>query len=407
MIDDLPPPFTRRAIAGLAAGILLLAACSAGGAAGPSSTGGGNAPPAGGGASASAASAANAGAGGAGAAGCGNPAGATAGTYGGAAASIVAGILCGMPDIDPCAYLDPAGVQALFTVTLDTPTTDHLGNCTWPLTDPTVGDGLEVVVNVGEGEGPLDNDMGIGGDTTAISGIGDKASWQLLAGYFPHLGAVKGDTTCELTAAGGNAQLKVPTSGTGPLAGIDPTALPAFMQQFGQLCNEIFTGLARGGPPPSQAASQGTSRPTVDPCSLLMLADVQALFKVALGTPQSPVTGECDWALSDPSKGDGALSLHVDRSQPGLAQDMVLAPQMTSLGGVGDSARWGLGVGVDPLLIATKGSHGCELAVTGDLTTLNVATVTDIYTSITPSALPGFIQQLGSLCNEVFTGLGS
>ena len=69
-------------------------------------------------------------------------------------ASIVAGVLCGMPDIDPCAYLDPADVQALFTVTLDTPTTDHLGNCTWPLTDPSVGDGLEVVVNVGEGEGP-------------------------------------------------------------------------------------------------------------------------------------------------------------------------------------------------------------------------------------------------------------
>ncbi len=340
------------------------------------------------------------------ASGCGNPAGAAAGAYGGAAASMVAGILCGMPDIDPCAYLDPASVQALFTVSLDQPSTDHLGNCTWPLTDPTVGDGLEVVVNEGEGEGPLDNDMGIGGDTTNISGIGDKASWQLLAGYFPHLGAVKGDTTCELTAAGGNAQLKVPTSGTGPLASINPTALPAFMQHFGELCNQIFAGLAGGGSPP-QAASQDTSRPKVDPCSLLKPADVQALFKAALGSPQSPITGECDWALSDPSKGDGALSLHVDRSQPGLAQDMVLAPQMTSLSGVGDSAKWGLGVGVDPLLIATKGSHGCELAVTGDLTQVNVATVTGIYTTIDPSALPGFIQQLGGLCNEVFAGMRS
>ena len=179
------------------------------------------------------------------------------------------------------------------------------------------------------------------------------------------------------------------------------------MQRFGQLCNQIFAGLAKGGPPPSQAASQATPQPKVDACSLLKPADVQTLFKAALGAPQSPITGECDWALSDPSKGDGALSLHVDRSQPGLAQDMVLAPQMTSLSGVGDSAKWGLAVGVDPLLIATKGNHGCELAVTGDLTQLNVATVPGIYTTIDPSALPGFIQQLGSLCNEVFAGLGS
>ena len=160
MTDQPSNPLTRRAIAGLAAGILLLAACSAGGAAGPSSAGAGNGSAAGGGA---AASATNAGAGGAGAAGCHNPAGATVGAVGGAYASMLAGVICGMPDIDPCAYLDPANVQALFAVTLDTPTTDHLGNCTWPLTDPSVGDGLAVVVNVGEGEGPLDTDMGIGG----------------------------------------------------------------------------------------------------------------------------------------------------------------------------------------------------------------------------------------------------
>lgn len=396
---------TRRpALTGLTAIALVLAltACSAGGAAGPSSAGAGNGSAAGGGAPASAANA-----GGGGSAGCGNPAGATVGAAGGAYASMLAGVICGMPNIDPCAYLDPASVQALFAVTLDTPTTDHLGNCTWPLTDPSVGDGLEVIVNVGQGEGPLDADMGIGGDATAISGIGDKASWQLLAGYFPHLGAVKGDTTCELTAGGGNAQLKVPTSGTGPLAGIDPSAVPGFMTKFGQLCNQIFAGLAKGGPPPSQVASQTTPQPKVDPCSVLASADVQALFKAALGAPQSPLTGECDWALSDPSKGDGGLTLHLDRSQAGLAQDMVLAPKMTSLSGVGDSAEWGLAVGVDPLLIATKGAHGCELAVTGDLTQLNVATVAGIYTTIDPSALPGFIQQLGGLCTKVFAGLGS
>ncbi len=396
-------PLTRRAIAGLAAGILLLAACSAGGAAGPTSPGAGNGSGASGGA---ASSATNAGSGG-GAAGCANPAGATVGAVVGADASMLAGVICGMPDIDPCAYLDPASVQALFAVTLDAPTTDHLGNCTWPLTDPSVGDGLAVVVNVGQGEGPLDTDMGMGGATTAISGIGDKASWQLLAGYFPHLGAVKGDTTCELTVGGGNAQLNVARSGTGPLAGIDPSAVPGFMAKLGQLCNQIFAGLVKGGPPPSQAASQTTPQPKVDPCSLLTPADVQPLFKAALGAPQSPLTGECDWALSDLSKGDGGLTLHVDRSQAGLAQDMVLAPQMTSLSGVGDSAKWGLAVGVDPLLIATKGAHGCELAVTGDLAQLNVATVAGIYTTIDPSALAGFIQQLGGLCTTVFAGLGS
>ena len=36
-----------------------------------------------------------------------------------------------------------------------------------------------------------------------------------------------------------------------------------------------------------------------------------------------------------------------------------------------------------------------------------MATVTGIYTTIDPSALPGFIQQLGGLCNEVFAGMRS
>ena len=199
----------------------------------------------------------------------------------------------------------------------------------------------------------------------------------------------------------------MPTSGTGPLAGIDPiraaglhepvrAALQPDLRRPGQGWAAAVAGRVADHP-----AAQG------GPLLAPQAADVQALFKVALGAPKSPLTGECDWALSDPSKGDGALSLHVDRSQAGLAQDMVLAPQMTSLSGVGDSAKWGLAVGVDPLLIATKGAHGCELAVTGDLTQLNVATVTGIYTTITPSALPGFIQQLGGLCNKVFAGLGS
>ncbi len=232
-------PLTRRTIAGLAAGILLLAACSAGGAAGPSSAGAATAA-AGGGAATSAPSG---GAGGAVAAGCHNPAGATVGAVGGAYASLFAGVLCGMPDIDPCSYLKLADVQALFKATLGQPTADHLGNCTWPLADPSQGDGLDIVVNVGQGTSSLDQDMGIGGSVTPISGFGDKATWGLIAGYFPHFGAVKGNATCELTAGGGNASLNVATTGQGPLAAIDPAAVAPFMAKFGALCNQIFAGL--------------------------------------------------------------------------------------------------------------------------------------------------------------------
>lgn len=239
MTDHPSTPLTRRAIAGLAAGILLLAACSAGGAAGPSAAGAGNGSAAGAGGPTSAA---NVGGGG-GAAGCGNPAAATVGAVGGAYASMLAGVLCGMPNIDPCSYLKPADVQALFKTPLGQPTTDHLGNCTWPLADPSQGDGLDIVVNVGQGEGPLNNDMGTGGSTTPISGIGDHASWGLLGGYFPHLGAVKGQATCEVDISGGDGQLGVPTSGQGVFAKIDAAALPGFMQRFGALCNDIFAGL--------------------------------------------------------------------------------------------------------------------------------------------------------------------
>ncbi len=178
---------------------------------------------------------------------CGNPAGAQVGAVGGPLASVLGAALCGMADIDPCSMLNQADVQALFSEPLGTSTTDHTGDCTWPLSDPNKGDGLDIVVNVGEGEGPLDTDMGLS-DTTPISGIGDKAMWGLLAGYFPHLGAVKGNATCELSAgSGGDGQLNVPTTGQGEFAKIDAAALPGFLQKFGGLCNEIFAALEAKG----------------------------------------------------------------------------------------------------------------------------------------------------------------
>jgi hypothetical protein len=167
----------------------------------------------------------------------------TSGAGNGPESAPTGGAVLGLPDIDPCSKLAQADVQALFSVPLGTSTTDHTGNCTWPLSDPSQGDGLDVVVNVGQGEGPLDQDMGLTGELTSISGVGDHASWGLLAGYFPHLGAVKGQYTCELTIGGGNAELSVPTTGKGVFAAIDPSALPGFMQKFGALCSSIFAGL--------------------------------------------------------------------------------------------------------------------------------------------------------------------
>jgi hypothetical protein len=224
--------FLSRSLAALALATSL-AACSTGGAAAPASTAG-----------ESQAGGASGGANGAaGASGCGNPLGGAVGAAGGPYASIVGAALCQMVNIQPCSMLKPADVQALFSVPLATTRSDLMGDCTWRLSDPDRGDGLDVSINVGKGEAALDRDMGLAGDQTAISGVGDHASWSLLAGYFPHLGAVKGNTTCELTIGGGNGQLSVPTTGKGVFAKIDPSALPAFMQQFGALCNEIFAGL--------------------------------------------------------------------------------------------------------------------------------------------------------------------
>jgi hypothetical protein len=213
----------------------MLAACAGGGSAGQPSAGAASGAPG--------ATVAVGDATGTGGAGCGNPAGASVGAVGGAFASILGGVLCGMPDINPCALVKQADVQALFSVPLGSTTPDHTGNCTWRLSDPSKGDGLDIVVNVGQGEGPLDDDMGLSGAVTSISGIGDHANWGLLAGYFPHLGAVKGNDTCELTIGGGNGQLSVHSSGKGVFAKIDAAALPGFMQHLGALCNEIFAGL--------------------------------------------------------------------------------------------------------------------------------------------------------------------
>jgi hypothetical protein len=234
-----PAAGRAKAAVALAALALALAACAGG-------TGGSPTSPAASGGSAPAGGVAVTGSQGPSAS-CGNPAGAQVGAAGGPLASVLGAALCGMADIDPCSMLKASDVQALFSEPLGTPTTDHTGDCTWPLSDPNKGDGLDIVVNVGEGEGPLDTDMGLS-DTTPISGIGDKAMWGLLAGYFPHLGAVKGSATCELTAgSGGNGQLNVPTTGKGEFAKIDAAALPAFLQKFGGLCNEIFAALEAGG----------------------------------------------------------------------------------------------------------------------------------------------------------------
>ena len=228
MIDDLPTPFTRRAIAGLAAGILLLAACSAGGAAGPSTTGDGGAP-------------ATIAASGGGAGACGNPLGATVGAAGGANASVLGAALCGMTNIQPCSMLNAADVQALFSVPLATTMSDVMGTCTWNLSDQSKGDGLYVYVTVGDSseQSSVTTAMASG---TPESGVGDKAAYEPI-GPFPHLGAVKGQVTCELTIGGGDGQLSVPTSGQGVFATIEAAALPGFIQHFGALCNQIFEGL--------------------------------------------------------------------------------------------------------------------------------------------------------------------
>jgi hypothetical protein len=125
---------------------------------------------------------------------------------------------------------------------------DHLGNCSWRLADSNNGDGLDVAVN--NDQHALANDIGLPSPGASgqfaiqpLSGVGDSARWELLGGYFPHVGAIKGQATCELTTSGGDAQLSVKTTGKGDFATIDPVALPGFIQKFGALCNEIFAGL--------------------------------------------------------------------------------------------------------------------------------------------------------------------
>jgi len=181
---------------------------------------------------------------------CANPAGSAVNQVGGAYASELANALCHMADIDPCSMLKAADVQDLFAFPLGTSSTDHLGNCTWHLADPNNGDGLDVVVRDDNDQQALANDIGLPSPGASgkfaiqpLTGVGDSARWELLGGYFPHVGAIKGQATCELTAGGGDAQLNVKTTGKNVFATIDPVALPGFIQNFGALCNEIFAGL--------------------------------------------------------------------------------------------------------------------------------------------------------------------
>jgi len=182
--------------------------------------------------------------------GCANPAARAINQVGGAYASDLANALCGMHDIDPCSMLKQADVQALFAFPLGSSSTDHLGNCTWRLADPNNGDGMDVVVRNDNDQHALANDIGLPSPGASgqfavrpLSGVGDSARWELLGGYFPHVGAIKGQATCELTVDGGDAQLSVKTTGKDVFAAIDPVALPGFIQKFGALCNEIFMGL--------------------------------------------------------------------------------------------------------------------------------------------------------------------
>ncbi len=194
---------------------------------------------------------------------CTNPEGQVVGAAGGTNAALLGAAICGMADIDPCSMLKTDDVQALFSVPLATPTTDHLGTCTWPLIDPSKGDGLSVFVNVGgDAQHALNSDIDLA-KATPIGGIGDIAAWELLGDYFPHLGAAKGQATCELTIGGGNGQLSVHTTGSGVFAQIDPSAVPGFMQQFGNLCNEVFAGLgaSASGPTPTFAQAATTPAP--------------------------------------------------------------------------------------------------------------------------------------------------
>jgi hypothetical protein len=233
-------PSISRAMTGLVVGILLfaMAACSGAAAASPGTGSTATNPPA---APVAVAGTPNP------AASCGNPAGNQVGAAGGPLASVLGVALCGMQDVDPCSMLNQADVQALFSVPLAAPTTDHLGGCTWHLTDPSKGDGLTVSVNTG-GDLSIQNDIDFH-TAKPLSGVGDQAVWELLAGYFPHVGAIQGQDTCELTIGGGNGQLSVHSTGSGVFAKIDDAALPGFIDKLGALCSQIFSALgAASGP---------------------------------------------------------------------------------------------------------------------------------------------------------------
>ena len=228
-------PSTRHAVAVLAFS-LLVAACSGTAAATQPANAGG---PTGGATAATV-----------GGSSCPNPLASAINQVGGANASDVADAVCGMHTVDPCSLLKQADVQALFAFPLGRSSTDHLGNCSWPLADPNNGDGMNVSVRNDNDQHALANDIGLPSPGASgqfavrpLSGVGDSARWELLGGYFPHVGAIKGQATCELTVDGGDAQLSVKTTGKDVFATIDPVALPGFIQKFGALCNEIFTGI--------------------------------------------------------------------------------------------------------------------------------------------------------------------
>jgi hypothetical protein len=181
---------------------------------------------------------------------CANPPASAINQVGGAYASDVANAVCGTDTIDPCSMLKQADVQALFAFPLGRSTADHLGNCSWGLADSNNGGGMDVAVSNDNDQHALANDIGLPSPGASgqfaiqpLNGVGDSARWELLGGYFPHVGAIKGQATCELTTSGGDAQLSVKTTGKGDFAMIDPVALPGFIQKFGALCNEIFAGL--------------------------------------------------------------------------------------------------------------------------------------------------------------------
>ncbi len=352
----------RCATAGLLAGLLLVAAaCSAGGGAGPTAAGDANATPGGtvGAAAASDAAVPS----------CGNPAGTEVGAGGGPLASVLGAVLCGKPDIDPCSMLNRADVQALFSVPLGTSTTDHTGDCTWPLSDPSRGDGLDVFVNTG-GDRSITNDISF--DTgTPLSGVGDQAVWELLAGYFPHLGALQGQDSCELTIGGGNGQLSVPTTGQDVFAKIDDAALPGFLQELGGLCSQVFAALGAQSQPGVGSPTPGGSGAAAPPSD---------------ASPADPVMGHVGDALTFAEFGGDAVDATLVKVfDPATPTSGTTAP-------LPSGARW---VGVE-VAVDNHSPHFQDQSSQVDGATADGSTVTtdDVY--------QGFSRPIGTFagCTE-------